>query len=130
MKLGMFIIKVPLFIFTSLIPCLIPPTDDRENTERRAHQLPVTKPKKVVCLPEKVDSVSEIVDLSVSKQKSQQNTIFLAQLKKKYYLCTVNLRRGMSAHHRRRVADLLKRRLLTLCSGELKLRNFQIVFRT
>ena len=22
--------------FTSLIPCLIPPTDDRENTERRA----------------------------------------------------------------------------------------------
>ena len=29
--------------FTSLIPTLIPPTDDRENTERRAHQLPVTK---------------------------------------------------------------------------------------
>ena len=28
------------------------------------------------------------------------------------------------------VADILKRRLLTLCSGELKLRNFQIVFRT
>ena len=28
------------------------------------------------------------------------------------------------------VADIFKRRLLTLCSGELKLRNFQIVFRT
>ena len=26
--------------FTSLIPCLILPTDDRENSERRAHQLP------------------------------------------------------------------------------------------
>ena len=25
--------------FSSLIPYLIPPTDDRENTERRAHQL-------------------------------------------------------------------------------------------
>ena len=29
--------------FSSLVPCLIPPTDDRENTERRAYQLPVTK---------------------------------------------------------------------------------------
>ena len=32
-----------VILFTSLIPCLIPPTDDRENTERRAHQLPVTQ---------------------------------------------------------------------------------------
>ena len=31
------------FSFPSLIPCLIPPTDDREKTERRAHQLLVTK---------------------------------------------------------------------------------------
>ena len=30
-------------LFPSLIPCLILPTDDRENSERRATQLPVTK---------------------------------------------------------------------------------------
>ena len=29
--------------FPSLIPCLISPRDDRENTARRAHQLPVTQ---------------------------------------------------------------------------------------
>lgn len=29
--------------FTSLIPSLILPTDEREKTERRAHQLLVTK---------------------------------------------------------------------------------------
>ena len=49
--------------FSSLIPCLILPTDDRENTERRTHQLPVTK--SAICydwLPKKVDSVSEKVD--------------------------------------------------------------------
>ena len=51
-------------------------------------------PKKVDLLPKKVDSVPKIVDSSVSKQKSQQNTIFLAQSKINLYLCTVNLRRG------------------------------------
>lgn len=30
-------------LFISLIPSLILPTDDRENFERRAHQLPVKK---------------------------------------------------------------------------------------
>ena len=29
--------------FSSLITCLIPPTDDREMTERTPTQLPVTK---------------------------------------------------------------------------------------
>ena len=29
--------------FTSLIPCLILPTDDRENSERTTTELPVTK---------------------------------------------------------------------------------------
>ena len=31
------------FSFTSLIPCLLPPTDEREKTERTTAQLPVTK---------------------------------------------------------------------------------------
>ena len=67
-------------LFPSLIPCLIPPSDDRENSERRATELPAIKkcyflrlrlykvvliPKKVVPLPKKVDSFPEIVDLSV-----------------------------------------------------------------
>ena len=30
-------------LFPSLIPCLILPTDDRENSERRATQLPASK---------------------------------------------------------------------------------------
>ena len=29
--------------FTSLLPCLIPPTDDRENTERTPTQFPASK---------------------------------------------------------------------------------------
>ena len=55
--------------FPSLIPCLILPTDDRENSERTPTQLPETKkcyllrlpPKKVDYIPKKVDCVPEIV---------------------------------------------------------------------
>ena len=55
--------------FTSLIPCLIPPTDDREKTERTPTQLPVYKkcyllrllPNKVVLIPKKVDLIPEKV---------------------------------------------------------------------
>ena len=62
--------------FTSLIPCLIPPTDDRETTERTPTQLPVSKKcyflrlllNQVVLIPKKVDSFPEIVDLSISQQ--------------------------------------------------------------
>ena len=62
--------------FTTLIPCLIPPTDDRETTERTPTQLPVTKMcfflrlllNQVVLIPKKVDSFPEIVDLSISQQ--------------------------------------------------------------
>ena len=69
-------IKIALS-FTSLIPCLIPPTDDRETTERTPTQLPANKkcfflrllsftgcliPEKVVSLPKKVDSFPKIVD--------------------------------------------------------------------
>ena len=61
--------------FTSLIPCLIPPTDDRENAERRSKENLISKkalflrlspkkvdliPEKVVCLPKKVDSFPKI----------------------------------------------------------------------
>ena len=61
-------IKIPLS-FTSLIPCLKTPSDDRENTERTATQLPASKkalflillPKKVVWIPKKVDSFPENV---------------------------------------------------------------------
>ena len=56
--------------FTSLIPYLILPTDDRGNSERTPTQLPVTQkcfflrllPNKVVLIPEKVDSHPKKVD--------------------------------------------------------------------
>lgn len=68
--------------FPFLIPCLIPPTDDRENTERTPTQLPVTKKcfflrlllNQVVLIPKKVDSFPEIVDLSISQQ-NHPNTL-------------------------------------------------------
>ena len=40
------------------------------------------------------------------------------------YICTVNLRWGMSVHRWRRVADIFKRRLLALCSDSMKSRKF------
>ena len=60
-----------------LIPCLIPPRDDRENTERRATELlayekccllrllpkeVISIPKKVVPIPKKVDSFPKTID--------------------------------------------------------------------
>ena len=58
------------FLFTSLIPSLIPPTDDREKTDRTPTQLPAYKkcfflrllPKKVVPLPKKVDLYPKTID--------------------------------------------------------------------
>ena len=52
-------------------------------------------PEKVVSLPKKVDSIPETVDLHFSPlhpkpEKSRQNKIFLAHLKKKAYLCERN----------------------------------------
>ena len=80
--------------FTSLIPCLIPPTDDRETTERRAKRYRALaaknsalflrlSPKKVDLIPEKVDSFPETIDLSVFKKKSPQKRFFLHISKKK-----------------------------------------------
>ena len=56
--------------FTSLIPSLVLPTDEREKTERTPTQLPAHKkcfflrllPKKVVPLPKKVYSYPKTID--------------------------------------------------------------------
>ena len=57
-------------LFPSLIPCLIPPKELRETTEKTPTQLPITSkcyllrllPKKVVPLPKKVDSYPKTID--------------------------------------------------------------------
>ena len=107
-----FLLRLPF-----LFPCLIPPRDDRENTERRAKRYRAlaaknpalflrlspkkvdlipekvdSPPKKVDCLPKKVDSIPETVDLHFSPlhpkpEKSRLNAIFLAQSKIIHYLC-------------------------------------------
>ena len=79
----MLFIKIA-FSFISLIPSLIPPTDDREKTERRAKRYRALAaknsalflrlspkkvdliPKKVVSLPKTIDSIPETVDLHFS----------------------------------------------------------------
>ena len=67
--------------FSSLIPYLIPPTDDRETTEGTPKEDHMAKkalflrlnpkkvdliPEKVVFIPKKVDSIPETVDLHFS----------------------------------------------------------------
>ena len=117
--------------FTSLILCLIPPTDDRETTERTPTQLPVTKKcfflrlllNQVVLIPKKVDSLPEIVYLSVPKKNTLKcdfsctSANFVVPLHREPTL-------GMSAHQRRRVADIIKRRLLALVLVDKNLANF------
>ena len=58
-------------------------------------------------------------------RKLLKDRYFLAQSKIIHYLCTVNQRRGCLHINWRRVADILKRRLLTLCSDVVKSRKFQ-----
>jgi hypothetical protein len=57
------------FSFISLIPSLIPPTDDRETTERRAKRYRALAAKNSALFlrlrPKKVDLIPEKVDLSV-----------------------------------------------------------------
>ena len=66
----MHFIKISVY-FTSLIPCLIPPTDDREMSERRAKRYRTLAAKNSALFlrlsPKKVDSFPEIVDLSISQ---------------------------------------------------------------
>ena len=88
-------------LYTSLIPCLILPREERETTDRTPTQLPAHKkccflrllPNKVVLIPKKVDSppkkvyyIPEIVAYPPNK-KSPKKAIFLAYLEKKVYLC-------------------------------------------
>ncbi len=76
--------------FSSLIPCLILPTDDRENSEGTPTQLPVTQkcfllrlpPKKVDYIPKKVDCVPEIV-ANPQNKKTPKKRFFL--LNSKYF---------------------------------------------
>ena len=92
-------------LYTSLIPCLILPTDDRENSDRTPTQLPAHKkccflrllPNKVVLIPKKVDSFPKTVDYIPKivayppNKKSPQHCIFLAHLKIIHYLCSRTL---------------------------------------
>ena len=101
--------------FTSLIPYLILPRELRETTERTPTQLPVTKKccflrlllNQVVLIPKKVDSFPEIVYLSVPKKIALKcdfsctSANFVVPLHREPTL-------GMSAHQRRRVADIIK----------------------
>jgi hypothetical protein len=79
------------FSFISLIPSLIPPTDDRENSERTPKEDLMTKkalflrlspkkvdfiPEKVVSLPKTVDSFPKTVYLSVLKKKITSKSVF------------------------------------------------------
>ena len=56
----------------------------------------------------RVSTASKPYTLHPTLEKSHFNAIFLAHPQILLYLCTVNLRWGMSVHHRRRVADIIK----------------------
>ena len=96
-----FLLRLP-----SLIPCLIPPTDDREKSDRTPSQLPTTKkcnfirllpnkvvliPKKVDSHPKKVDSFPETIDLPVFLRKNYLKSDFSCISRKK----SVSLRPNM-----------------------------------
>ena len=89
--------------FTFLIPCLIPPTDDRENSERTPTQLPATKKcfflrlllNQVVLIPKKVDSFPEIVDLSISQQ-NHPNTLKTFKTPKTFSTKNLHIRKFCS----------------------------------
>ena len=83
--------------FPSLIPCLIPPTDERETTDRTPTQLPAHKkccflrllpnkviliPKKVDFIPKKVDSSPEIVAYPPNKKIAQKSDFSCTSQKK------------------------------------------------
>ena len=85
-------------LFTSLIPSLVLPTDDRENSERRATQLPAYKkcyflrllpkqvffvPEKVAPFPKKVYSFPETIALPVFLRKNHLKSDFSCTSRKK-----------------------------------------------
>ena len=93
-------ISVP---FASLIPCLIPPTDDRENTERTPTQLPASKKstflkigflKKLSAFLKRLDSFPKTIDLSVFKEKSPQKSPFSCISQKKSVSLRPNIQKN------------------------------------
>ena len=115
---------------TSLIPCLIPLRELRETTERTPKEDLMAKkalflrlsPKKVDLIPEKVVSLPKTVDSHPKSVALYSAPLHLTPYTRKIALkcdfsCTsanfvVPLHRepalGMSAHQRRRVADIIK----------------------
>ena len=77
--------------FTSLIPCPIPPTDNRETTEGTPKEGHMTKkalflrlsPKKVDLIPEKVVSMPKTVDLHFSPLHSTLYTLHFTSYTRK-----------------------------------------------
>ena len=63
--------------FLSLIPCLIPPTDDRENSERTPTQLPAYKKCCLLRLPEKVTQLSEKLNLPLGLYSEMEHTVYM-----------------------------------------------------
>ena len=85
-------------LFPSLIPCLIPPREHRETTERTPTQLPTTQkcnflrlrpnkvvliPKKIDSHPKKVDSFPETIELPVFLRKNHLKSDFSCTSRKK-----------------------------------------------
>ncbi len=65
--------------FTSLIPTLIPPTDNRENSDRTPKEDLMTKKALFLRLsPKKVDLIPEIVDLIPKKVDYFPETVDLS----------------------------------------------------
>ena len=56
--------------------------------------------------------------------------IYICTIQNKFVILHREPAPGMSVHRQRRVADILKRRLLALCSDTLKCRNLQNLIRT
>ena len=63
--------------FLPLIPCLIPPTDDRETTERTPHQLPAYKKCFLLRFPEKVTQLSEKLTLPLRVWSEMKHTVYM-----------------------------------------------------
>ena len=120
------------------LPSLFPPLYlallHRPTTERRPREewLNSSPPKSAFCwdwLPKKVDSVSK----KVSNHPKKVDFFLRKLTKKSQKSCSIKnnslpLHREPAPrvvwHHWRRVADILKRRLLALCSDVLKSRKF------
>ena len=94
------------FSVTSLIPCLIPPTDDRENSEGTPTQLPITKKCCFLRFDQNLellncDTISTFTPYIISSTQKNRTKMrfFFAYPQNLLYLCNVNLRWRMFIHH-------------------------------